>query len=304
MTVESPEASVVITTRNRCKELRTALRSCEEQTGVAYEVLVYDDASTDDTRQVIENEFIWVRYLRQEERTGYIALRNLGFQDARGEFVFSIDDDALFTDPHTVATVVDKFRQFPAVAAFALQFTEPKRTARQGFMSEIGEDSEVRNYIGCAHAIRREVARRLGGYPEYLIHQGEERDLCLRMLDAEYEIRYLKSPPIIHNPSQSRDHKKIGYLGLRNTFLFDVVNVPYPAVLWRLPADVILLLKHRITLNEFPRRLWYTIRALMACIRYLPQRKAVSRVTYSRYRTLPAHGAVSNVTKNETVQHA
>ncbi len=289
----TPAASVVITTRNRCEELRIALRSCEQQTGVSLEVLVYDDASTDGTREMVESAFPSVRYFHSQRQTGYIGLRNRGFEDARGEFVFSIDDDARFTDPETVAMVVEQFRQWPAVGAFALQFSEPNRTARQGFMQEIDENSEIRNYIGCAHAVRRDVFLKLGGYSEYLFHQGEERDLCLRILDAGYEIRYLKTPPIIHNPSQKRDHSRIAYLGIRNTFLFDVVNVPFPTVLWRLPADVFLLLKHRISIGQFPRRTWYTIRALFACIRFVPQRNPVSKVTYSRYRNLPVHGAVA-----------
>ena len=138
---------------------------------------------------------------------------------------------------------------------------------------------------------------------EHLIHQGEERDLCLRMLDTGYEIHYLKTPPIIHNPSQNRDHTRVAYLGLGNTLLFDVVNVPFPDVLWRLPADVILLLKHRITLGGFPRRVWYTVRALFACIRFLPQRRPVSRATYSRFKNLPAHGAVAPDALKQVLLH-
>jgi glycosyltransferase involved in cell wall biosynthesis len=293
MSLETPEASIVITTRDRCDELRNALRSCEQQTKVNLEILVYDDASTDGTQEMVESEFQHVRYFRKQEQSGYIVLRDCGFEDAHGEFVLSIDDDARFSDPDTLAIVLENFRLLPSVAAFALRFTEPCRSSQQGVMPEIEENSEVRNYIGCAHAIRRNVALQLGGYRGYLIHQGEERDLCLRMLDAGHEIRYLKTPPIIHNPSQKRDHTRVAYLGLRNTFLFDVVNVPFPAVLWRLPADVILLLKHRITLGGFPRRVWYTVRALFACIRFIPQRRPVSRAAYSRFRNLPVHGAVA-----------
>ncbi len=265
------------------------------QTGIPLEVLVYDDASDDGTQQMVKAEFPTVRYFRNDQRTGYIVLRNRGFRDADSPYVFSIDDDAWFSDSRTVSRVVSEFENQHQTAAFALQYVEPNRTERQGYMPNLTDKSCVRNYIGCAHVIRTNVARQLAGYREYLIHQGEERDLCLRIIDAGYHIQYLTTPAIVHEPSSRRDHSQLAYLGLRNTFLFDVVNVPIPHVLLRLPADIVLLLKHRISLREFPRRAWHVIRGLAACTRFVLKRAPVSNRTYRTYRTLPAHGPIRPV---------
>lgn len=293
MTRERPAASIVIVTRNRRAEALRAVRSAVEQSYAPLEVLVYDDASTDGTSEAVAAGFPEARVVRGRTRAGYIVLRNRGFREAAGEIIFSIDDDAYFSDPRTVEYVMDRFAEYPRAAALALRYHEPGRPARLGFLKGIRDGDPVRNYIGCAHAIRRDVALAAGGYREWLVHQGEERDLCLRLLERGHEVRYVESPPIVHEPSAQRDHAELAYLGLRNTFLFDVLNVPLPDVLRRLPIDVVQLLKYRVTRRTFPRRLWNVVRGLAACVRYLPRREAVSRGTYRRFRSLTTHGPVA-----------
>jgi len=270
--------------------LRRALKSCREQRGVKLEILVYDDASTDDTIAMVKSEFPEVRLVHSSKRVGLIVLRNQGFDDATTPFVFSIDDDAWFSGPETIAAVIRHFDFYPMVAAFALHYIEPERTACDGFMTPAEDGSLIRNYIGCAHAIRRDVVRKLTGYRSFLVHQGEERDLCIRLLDAGYEIRYIHSPAIVHQPSIQRDRARMSYYGFRNTFLFDLLNVPFPYLLFRLPLDIVQLFRYKISVRSTPHRIGLILVALLASIRYLPRRNPVSRATYNRYRTLPSHG--------------
>jgi GT2 family glycosyltransferase len=293
-------ATIVIVTRNRREDALRAVRSAVEQSYEPLEVLVYDDASTDGTAEAVHDEFPEARLVRGDERVGYIALRNRGFREAVGEIIFSIDDDAYFSDSRTVEYVIDRFAQNPRAAALALQYLEPGRPARLGFLQGIREGDPVRNYIGCAHAIRRVAALAAGGYREWLVHQGEERDLCLRLLERGHEVRYVESPPVVHEPSPQRDHAELAYLGLRNTFLFDVVNVPVPDVLWRLPIDVAQLLKYRVTWRTCLPRLWNVVRGLAACLRYLPRRDVVTRATYRRFRDLTTHGPVAGEPASST----
>ena len=261
------------------------------QEGVKLEVLVFDDASDDETEELINNRFPGIRYFRQNSMSGYIVLRNQGFREAQGEFVFSIDDDAYFTDPTTVAQVFSRFAEYPQTAAFAMTYAEPGRNER--LIGKIDNCQRVRSFVGCAHAIRKEIALDMSGYREYLIHQGEERDLCLRMIEKGFEIRYANTPPILHCPSQVRDHTKLKYLGLRNSFLFSVVNLPFPECLGRLFIDVIQLLRYKVTLAEFPVRLLNTIRALGSCFVHATKRNPISRKAYREYRSLPSHGPIA-----------
>lgn len=91
--------SVITPTRNRAAMLARCLHYLSAQTLAPerYEVLVVDDASTDETRTVIEQAArsarcaIRVFWLR--ERTGVPAARNLAIREARGEVIVFVDSD-------------------------------------------------------------------------------------------------------------------------------------------------------------------------------------------------------------------
>lgn len=84
--------SLIIPSYNRSKTLRRALRSIEAQTLKPDEVIVIDDGSTDDTRNVIKKEFPSVDYLFQENR-GVSSARNLGIRKSVGEWLAFLDSD-------------------------------------------------------------------------------------------------------------------------------------------------------------------------------------------------------------------
>jgi len=90
------EVSVVIATRNRSALLAEAVRSVLAQTGVRWELLVVDDASTDGTWAYLEAlRGPSVRGLRLEIHGERSAARNLGLAEARAPYVMFLDDDDL-----------------------------------------------------------------------------------------------------------------------------------------------------------------------------------------------------------------
>ena len=86
--------SVILPTHNRAPVLRRALHSVLSQTGVPLEVIVVDDASTDDTPQVLQ-EFTDPRLhcLRLPARQGAAAARNAGLRESRGAWLAFLDSD-------------------------------------------------------------------------------------------------------------------------------------------------------------------------------------------------------------------
>lgn len=83
--------SVIIPTFNRAHFLPTAIESVLNQTYPNIQVIVIDDGSTDDTRQIVA-EFENVEYYYQEnKRQG--AARNLGLSKTRGDYIASLDSD-------------------------------------------------------------------------------------------------------------------------------------------------------------------------------------------------------------------
>lgn len=288
-----PRFSVVITTRNRGDDLLVAIESVLAQEGTAVEVLVYDDASDDCSPDRVEQVFPEVRLFRHTQRTGYIVHRNAGYRDARGEFVVSIDDDAYFTDRQTLARVAELFDHHAEAGAFALPYVEPHRDWGSGKMPAQPVAAQLRSYVGCAHAVRRELFLPLGGYRELLVHQGEERDFCIRLLDAGHSVLYADTSPIVHTVNPSRSRSRMAYYGFRNTLLFSALNAPQPFVIPRMLANCGQLMVYRFRLSDVPLRLWSLAAGFGASWKYYSSRKPVSRATWRQFRSLPGHGPLA-----------
>jgi glycosyltransferase involved in cell wall biosynthesis len=89
--------SVVVPTRNRSALLAVTLRGVLRQRGVELEVIVVDEASTDDTPQMLARlDDPRLRVLRHETPHGVSAARNHGTAEAGGEWVAFTDDDDLW----------------------------------------------------------------------------------------------------------------------------------------------------------------------------------------------------------------
>src|SRR5215207_11141298 len=89
--------SVVVPTRNRSRLLAVTLRGVLRQTGVDLEVIVVDEASTDDTPALLARlGDPRVRTVRHETPLGVSTARNHGAAEARGDWVAFTDDDDLW----------------------------------------------------------------------------------------------------------------------------------------------------------------------------------------------------------------
>src|SRR5882672_2049121 len=83
--------SIIITTYNRPKLLRRAVGSAFAA-GTNLEVIVVDDASTDETATVC-GDLTWIKYVRVERNQRVAGARNLGLLVSRGEYITFLDDD-------------------------------------------------------------------------------------------------------------------------------------------------------------------------------------------------------------------
>lgn len=86
--------SVVIPTYNRAKTLPRAINSVLNQTYKNLELIIVDDASTDGTEEIIkEFKDSRIRFIKNEVNKGGSAARNIGINEAKGEFVAFQDSD-------------------------------------------------------------------------------------------------------------------------------------------------------------------------------------------------------------------
>ena len=181
--------SVIVPTHNRPGFLVGAIASVLRQTFTDYEIIVVDDGSTDDTREVVERiASPKVRYVYQEN-AGVGAARNRGIALARGRYIAFVDDDDEIL-PDTLAAGVEILEKHPeyAMTYGELGFIDPRGNPAKGYAT-IGvktgylfKDFVLRsiNPPILTWLVRRSVFEEIGGFDSRFV-KSEDYDMILRI---------------------------------------------------------------------------------------------------------------------------
>lgn len=188
---------VGIVTRDRADILPKALDSALAQAVPALKVAVIDDGSMDGT-PALAARFPQVTWTHRASSQGYMSARNeLMARDGFDYFV-SLDDDAWFLRDDEITTALRYLEEHPEVAAVAFDILAPDQPAARS----IGAPEPVSMFIGCGHVLRLSAVRQVGAYDSVPgSYGGEEKDLCLRLMDAGYSIVKLPGVHVWHDKS-------------------------------------------------------------------------------------------------------
>jgi glycosyltransferase involved in cell wall biosynthesis len=91
---DKPLVSIIIATYNRNKTLGRAIESVLKQTHTNFEIIIVDDGSTDNTREVLlKYQDERIRIFHHEKNKGVTAAKNTGLNNIRGEWFSTLDSD-------------------------------------------------------------------------------------------------------------------------------------------------------------------------------------------------------------------
>ena len=200
---EAPAVSVVIATFNRADYLPPTVDSVLNQSFQDFELIVVDDGSTDNTRDVLERYGSRLKYLYQCNG-GASSARNLGVRHARAPWIAFQDSDDLSL-PNHLASLYGFVRKFPACRMVfgngnylsgaaqsrgkqtIIQPGKSRQLAEKGVrLVDLFEKSILRLQ---AALISKQAYDRLGGHDESL-RICMDLDLGLRML-MNFPVAYL-----------------------------------------------------------------------------------------------------------------
>jgi glycosyltransferase involved in cell wall biosynthesis len=274
------DVTIAIVTKDRRDELRNAVRSALEQEG-RVEVLVLDDGSSDGTASMVREEFPSVRVVRHADNAGVAVRRNDAAELARGPIIVSIDDDAVFTSPRTVADTLSAF-DHPRIAVVAMPYIDVELDPAVRQRAPDADGCWVTSiFRATAYAIRRDVLLELGGYDGRVDQFGEEWELALRLLDAGYVIRLGCAEPIHHHESPRRSWRRMDVLSRRNEQLIAWTYFPFPWNLISMAWYAVKGLRNGVRV----RRRWIavvgTAAGLRACVAARRDRRPISRAAFA-----------------------
>ena len=175
------EVSIIIPTHNKAPPLRRTIKSLSslEKRDRAVEVIVVDNASTDNTKYVVEElqkngglintNLIYI----YEERMGLHFARHAGAKKAKGEILVFIDDD-IICDGNLLNEILKSYRNLNVACVGGMILpkweVEPPEWIHMfpkwylSILDEGGEEREVDWIYGCNFSIRKKFLFDLGGF--------------------------------------------------------------------------------------------------------------------------------------------
>lgn len=174
-----PTVSVIIPTYNRVHLVGRAIKSVLNQTYQDFEIIVVDDASTDNTEGVVKAlGDSRIRYIQHEQNRGGSAARNTGIKAAHGEYIAFLDSDDRF-EPMKIAAQIDVFNRsedenmvlvYTGCRSVELRSDKVRGLTRPRKRGNIHKDILLANCVGTTSSIlvKAGIIREIGGFDESL----------------------------------------------------------------------------------------------------------------------------------------
>jgi GT2 family glycosyltransferase len=205
MTEPAVRISVVVPTCNRADRVERLLHALATQDlEEPFEVVVVDDASTDDTVQRLESfvTSLPLVVVGSDVNTGPAGARNRGWHRASGELIVFTDDDCV-PDPGWLGALVGAFDE----ADIVVGRTRPPddQLDRIGPFSNYLDLEHNQSFSTCNVGYRREVLEKLGGFDDvaFIWPNGEDTDLGLRAVKEGFRDRYAEQALVWHDVGAS-----------------------------------------------------------------------------------------------------
>lgn len=233
------DLTILIVSFNTRDLLRACLRSIYEQTSaLRFEVLIFDNASSDHSIDMVRAEFPDVFVIASEENLGFARANNALMPHAQGQYVVLLNPDTVITD-HALEKLAHTLNAFAEIGAVAPRLMLPNGTPQGGdagydpspstlfvfaFMlhslfphlhgfwltkqNYSGILMEVDWITGACLMVRREIILSVGGLSDSFFMYAEDIEWCYRIKQAGWKIVMQNSVSIVHHHGASTKQKK------------------------------------------------------------------------------------------------
>ncbi|HEY5234781.1 MAG TPA: glycosyltransferase family 2 protein [Rhabdochlamydiaceae bacterium] len=216
--------SVVILNWNGKNDTLACLTSLQNVEASAFDVIVVDNGSTDDSVLEIAKRFPQVTLLETGKNLGYAGGNNVGIEHALkqgADLVLLLNNDTI-VDRHFVKALLNSSQDHPNIGifgAYPIRMTDPEKidhlggrwNSATGTFDLIGlgasrgfkTDQPLDYVCGCSILIRRQVFEKIGFLEPTFFLFWEEADFCMRAKKAGFGIELCYEALLLHKVSAS-----------------------------------------------------------------------------------------------------
>ncbi|UPG95365.1 glycosyltransferase [Luteibacter aegosomatissinici] len=216
-TSAAPVVSIVIPVYGKLEYTLTCLQSIAARPpGMAFEVIVVDDASPDESANVLRN-VAGLRLLQNEANLGFVGSCNAGAAAARGSVLIFLNNDTQVTTGWAEA-LVQTFELFPGTGVAGSQLVYPDGRLQEAGAWVFSDASawnigrfaqrndpayryarEVDYVSGASLAIPADLFNDIGGFdPAFAPGYYEDTDLAFAVRSRGYAVRYVPGSVVVH----------------------------------------------------------------------------------------------------------
>src|SRR3989442_2502719 len=227
-------ASVIIVTRNRCKDVIECIDSVSRSTYRPLEIIVIDNASSDDTPILVPKAYSNVRFVSNKSNLGLAEGRNVGQSIAQGKYLVFLDSDTV-VDSEMISNLVHSASnpKIGIVAPKMYSYFEPKRIwfagaefdmvssrAKNVGVNEI-DDGDYEQATTISHAptgflVRTELAELVKGHDHRFFQSYADADFAFRLSDLRNAHRYSPKAILYHKVPPRDRARSLRSLGLKS----------------------------------------------------------------------------------------
>lgn len=248
----NPLVSVVIVNRNLAERLRDCLASLLRQSYHPLEIVVVDNASSDNSRFIVNSfQDNRVRLVALRSNLGFAGGNNAGMREAQGEFIALLNNDAVangswlerlvrvMQSSETIGMCASKILLFQTDIidkAGHLMYLDGQNRGRGTGEKDQGQYDRLEETLfpdGCAALYRGSMLDAVGGFDESFFAYGDDADLGIRARWMGWKCVYVPGAVVYHHHSLTTgpfSAQKV-YWVERNRFWLALKNFPFPLLM-------------------------------------------------------------------------
>lgn len=208
--IQNPLISVIIPVYNGKKYLQEAIATVINQTYKPLEIIVVDDGSTDNSKQIIAR-FPDIKYIYQENQ-GVAVARNTGIAEAKGEYIALLDQDDLWAKNklQTQVNYLDNHQEIDYVLGYQQSFLQEGCEKPHWLKAKLLKESTPAYLVGALLA-RKQLFNRIGGFSNQYRY-GNDFDWFAKTVDSGIKFKILTDVVLykrIHDTNESHNIEDI-----------------------------------------------------------------------------------------------